>query len=101
MCARTGWTWDYVWRSLDVPRINALLEHWQLEPPVGVLFASFAGFKRPQRKRAVTDADRRRQAEELLGLFGVKAPDEPPPPIDLEAKRREIRERHAKRRQNG
>lgn len=45
MCARTGWTWAYVWEEMDVDRIEALEKYWKREPPVDLLVAQFLGFK--------------------------------------------------------
>lgn len=57
----TGWTWDYLDECLTLPRLNALLKHWQSSPPVHITSALVAGIQpamstRPKIKE-VTNAD--------------------------------------------
>ena len=43
MCRRTGWTWDYVWETLSVDRLQALEKDWGAEPMTHILVAAFMG----------------------------------------------------------
>lgn len=78
MCARTGWTWDYVW-ELGVDRIECLEEHWKVEPPVDLLVAAFLGFK-PKKASPVDPGNLVPTANGLPpGVTEGKTPIPPPP----------------------
>jgi hypothetical protein len=69
VCARTGWTWAYVWDCLEVPQIEALLRQWLDEPPVGALFAHFVGYKPPPKEpTSGAPAPKRPTAEQMAEL---------------------------------
>jgi len=55
-----GWTWEYVWETLDVDRLNALEKNWGGEPLTEQLVAAFVGWK-PKEKAG--------SAKDLLDMF--------------------------------
>lgn len=42
----TGWTWDYVAESMDIPRLKKMQHYWQDNPPVHVMVAAYLGIKK-------------------------------------------------------
>ena len=42
VCACTGWTWDYVYWNVDLPRLKALNAYWLKQPPAHILLKVLA-----------------------------------------------------------
>lgn len=58
---------------MDLPRLNALWRQWTIVPPVAELVAVYLKYKPPDGiapTRELTDDDKRRQAAELMAMFG-------------------------------
>jgi len=53
-----GWTWEYIDEFLTLPRLNALVKHWQDFPPVNETVAVFVGVKseKPKARKEVENA---------------------------------------------
>ena len=66
MIVCTGWTWEYVEESLDLPRLSALTAYWNECPPMHVLVAGFLGYK-PRKQQS--------QQEQLAALLGAVRPE--------------------------
>ena len=42
----TGWTWDYVENHMTVPRLKAMHEEWQRNPPLPLMIATYLGIRK-------------------------------------------------------
>ena len=68
-----GWSWEYVDEEMTLPRMAAILNHWELTPPVAVSLAGIAaslGVKMEPKKSAAENAS---ELQELLGVPGIVA----------------------------
>lgn len=45
--ASTGRPWDELEDTLTVPRLQALMEYWRINPPAHLLLRAFTGYKTP------------------------------------------------------
>lgn len=62
----TGWTWEYIDESMDIPRLQAINSHWLDSPPVHVMLARFLGYEKKPPPQAESDPD-----DELAQLMGM------------------------------
>lgn len=53
LCHFTGWTWDYIEECMTIPRVKALMRHWEKTPPLPVMIAAYLGIKPKQEAESV------------------------------------------------
>lgn len=58
----TGWTWEYIDKSMTLPRWESMCEYWKNNPPQHMLMAIYIGYK-PEKPKPKNDLG------ELMGMF--------------------------------
>jgi hypothetical protein len=77
----TGWTWDYVADSVDLPRLDALTKYWNKFPPVHQMVADYLGYGKTKQSdvSSITEVPvasvSKHEFEQLLVDFKLEIPD--------------------------
>lgn len=65
----TGWTWEYIDESMDIPRLTALNRYWESSPPIHTMLAAFFGYE-PRKQKPESSDDEIRALLEILQHAG-------------------------------
>lgn len=69
LIASTGWTWEYIAEHVDLPRLKALTDYWQQQPPVHVMVAAYLGCSKKTSQQPIQNAS------EFVPVNTVTAPE--------------------------
>lgn len=64
----TGWTWEYIDESMDIPRLTALNRYWAASPPIHTMLAAFFGYE-PNKQQPEKQPDN--SDEEMRALLEI------------------------------
>jgi hypothetical protein len=62
----TGWTWDYVLNSMDLPRLFSLMDYWKQWPPLHKMVASYFGLGKSLTAPTLNPKDMEAQIPSLI-----------------------------------
>ncbi len=62
---RTGWTWEYIDTSMDIPRLSALNKRWRKNPPLREMMQAYLGIEPEVREEPSGSID------DLFQMFGA------------------------------
>lgn len=73
MIARTGWTWEYVARHMDLHRYAAMVAEWRRSPPLQQMIQAYLGIEpqEPPSTEPLTPEQEQRAIGEFMRNFAA------------------------------